>query len=100
MYYPGTDKLCRVGERDPALRYAGSLKFGITETGDAGSVTGPLTFTPGGYNTVFDSIYLTAGDHYVVLYDNAQSGNVCNAGGSLANKWVIADDVYLDWLGP
>ncbi|RJO70448.1 MAG: choice-of-anchor D domain-containing protein [Myxococcales bacterium] len=99
MYYPPVESLCWVNGVNPANRYAGDLYFGITKSGSTGIVTDRLTLDSNGYNTIFNLESLSVGDHYLVLYDNAQSGNVCNTSGSMANKWVIADDVFLEYQG-
>ncbi len=97
---PATGYVCTYSGKNPADRYANSTRYGLVRSGESGQLSGYMSANSyqGQWMTVFNSVHLNKGTHTLILYDNGQSGNVCNTGGSAANKWVFVDSMQALYL--
>jgi len=91
---PATGYVCTYN-KPPSDRYANSTRYGLDRYGESDQLSGYMSANnyKGQWMTVFNSVHLKKGTHTLILYDNGQSGNVCNTGGSAANKWVFVDSM-------
>ena len=81
--------------KPPSQRYANSTRYGLDRNGESDLMSGYMSANnyQGQWMTVFSSVHLKPGEHTLILYDNGQTGNVCNTGGSAASKWVFVDSM-------
>jgi len=97
---PAPGYACTYNWKDPSQRYANNTRYGLEREGESDKLSGYMQASnfQGEWMPVFGSVHLEAGTHWLMLYDNGETGNICNYGNPLTSKWVFVDSVKAEFL--